>query len=786
MIMFGNEDLSTSMIVSSYELTDTAMALGSSKSFIQLLRELDYENPIQSAETKINKLQENITLGLEAKGGIALLLTYLKENTPIISSPKDEEERKEFYEILAKGFCHICDSLEKQLDSGKINQQNIHDTLDLIGKGGIACAGRWRTVISSLIDSLPPELQLSSPTPLQEKNGPNERFQTLINTLVFKAKNIEANKLALSFVEERFPKLRIGDKIHYELAFKKFLNQNNAYKLPILDDQDSFFAPEMEWFILKEATAFLRYSKIKEDSFKTFEELFQHEINKNSEFRDSFIESIPHILAPHLNSKDKANFLSEKVFKNDQSYDLKPNVLKDVLTHWAYLSKKEINYYLYFKLALHSKNLHEMNQILKKLPDEISTQVKILHSFGRSALLNAAAKGYTEIIKNYAKHGVNLNIRSFSGDSPLILSIQGGFPETARLLIENGAQVNFKGTNQNTALLYAVAQNKMGLAKLLIKKGADLNIRNKEGKTALLLATEHNYTKLAKLLIQNGADLHIKNAQGDTALLLATYNGNTELVKFFSENQANLNDKNNLGLSALSLATQKDDGELVQFFLDKGVDVNAKTVNNSTPLIFAASNNFTAIAKMLLDRNAEVNTQNTYQDTALLSATKNGNEELSKLLLDKGAHLESKDYEQSTPLILAVNYKHSKLAKVLIENNANINASNRYDETPLFSAARNNDTELANILLEKDARVNVCNRNWETPLLWAAHHSNTELAKMLINKGANINAQDKKGNTALILATKSGNTELIRYIQNINLLQKINQPKNCMAGCFEK
>jgi len=97
------------------------------------------------------------------------------------------------------------------------------------------------------------------------------------------------------------------------------------------------------------------------------------------------------------------------------------------------------------------------------------------------------------------------------------------------LLIEKGANVNLKSTTGETALMLAAASGNEKLVNLLIKKGADVDAENKVKETVLTYANRAiaNKTEIVKALQDAGAkNLGVASAsQPIPAKLIGTWQG---------------------------------------------------------------------------------------------------------------------------------------------------------------------------------------------------------------------------------------------------------------------
>ncbi|KAJ8127429.1 hypothetical protein O1611_g6207 [Lasiodiplodia mahajangana] len=107
---------------------------------------------------------------------------------------------------------------------------------------------------------------------------------------------------------------------------------------------------------------------------------------------------------------------------------------------------------------------------------------------GRSALHEAAARGYLEIMSDLLNNKANVDVPDNSNMTPLHLTVwYTGGPnqmEVARTLLDSfGAEVNTKDKAGNTPLHDACEKGDHDMANLLLSHGADSGVRNADGKT---------------------------------------------------------------------------------------------------------------------------------------------------------------------------------------------------------------------------------------------------------------------------------------------------------------
>jgi ankyrin repeat protein len=121
----------------------------------------------------------------------------------------------------------------------------------------------------------------------------------------------------------------------------------------------------------------------------------------------------------------------------------------------------------------------------------VSFGVVFAQEFPPTAILNAAYKGDTEMVKLILATNPDPDIRDNFGATALHEAIFESNLEVIRLLLDNGFDVNAQvPSNGYTPLHYAVWLNKPEAVRLLLSYNADKNIKDKKGFTPLEKATK--------------------------------------------------------------------------------------------------------------------------------------------------------------------------------------------------------------------------------------------------------------------------------------------------------
>ena len=270
--------------------------------------------------------------------------------------------------------------------------------------------------------------------------------------------------------------------------------------------------------------------------------------------------------------------------------------------------------------------------------------LKAKDNYGWTALIKAAEKDHTEIVKLLISAGVDVNAKSDNVClTALILVAKNGNTEDVKLLLSAGADVNAKSSYYGTALIQAAKNGHTETVKLLLSAGVDVNVKsiNCGVGTALIETAYKGHTETVKLLLSAGSDVDIKDDNGCTALMRAAETGHIEIVKLLISAGADLNSKDRYGNTVLlhstryyySNITQRENcRELSKLFIESGADVNARDNDGWTALMRAAINGGTEIVKLLITADADVNIKNNDGKTALMLAKDYNHPEIVKLL----------------------------------------------------------------------------------------------------------------------------------------------------------
>lgn len=148
----------------------------------------------------------------------------------------------------------------------------------------------------------------------------------------------------------------------------------------------------------------------------------------------------------------------------------------------------------------------DVEMVKQLLPQQQGQQAKAkvlvrgLPLVGRTALMGAAARGHTEVVRILVDHEGGM--RDERGWTSLMIAALNNHPECVELLLEK--ESGMQKDDGYTALMLAANNNNQECARLLIDKEKDM--QNKKGETALDIAINNDYGAIVAMLLEQIPD----------------------------------------------------------------------------------------------------------------------------------------------------------------------------------------------------------------------------------------------------------------------------------------
>ncbi|OGV37924.1 MAG: hypothetical protein A2X48_01325 [Lentisphaerae bacterium GWF2_49_21] len=293
-------------------------------------------------------------------------------------------------------------------------------------------------------------------------------------------------------------------------------------------------------------------------------------------------------------------------------------------------------------------------------------------------LFIAAEDSSPDALKILLASGINVNIKTNLGETPLMRAAESGNLQNVELLCDSGADINAETNYGWTAAIFAARKGHSKIVEYLLDKGhIDVNKEYGHNRETLLdeaVSAYHPHPEIVKLLLSRGADVNHQGAGGYYPL----WGARLEIVKLLCEAGANVNLKNESGETALSRAAMSADLDIVKYLLERGADINNRDQSGDTPLMYAASKENIKLVEFLIEKGASVDDRGKYGDTPLLRASRwGGHVEIAKCLLDKGANINAKDADGNTSVMNAAINGFTKMLELLVERKADLSATNK-------------------------------------------------------------------------------------------------------------
>jgi len=117
-------------------------------------------------------------------------------------------------------------------------------------------------------------------------------------------------------------------------------------------------------------------------------------------------------------------------------------------------------------------------------------------------LLGAVRSNDIAQVHSLLSRGAQVDATDPAGNTALMVAAACGYTEIARTLIESGADLDARGYIGNTALIFATQEGHAEIARLLVENGADVETRNEYGSSARKLAAGWGHRDIAQILTE--------------------------------------------------------------------------------------------------------------------------------------------------------------------------------------------------------------------------------------------------------------------------------------------
>ena len=377
-------------------------------------------------------------------------------------------------------------------------------------------------------------------------------------------------------------------------------------------------------------------------------------------------------------------------------------------------------------------------------------------------LFKAIKEGSLAQVKALVAKGMDVNLRTSTGSTPLMYAADGNHPDIIRFLLASGADVNAKNGANNTALIYASIKGNENVIYELLRKKADVNVKNMAKGDALIYAVAGKKTKVVGALLKHGARVNDQYDDGKTTLMMAASDGSSDIAQLLITHKADVNAVDKDEITALMIACEKGNADLVSALLKAGADVNKKSKYKDTALGKAISGHHVRIVQILVKNSHDFDRRE-----ALFSAVIAGNLEIVQLLLTKDMDVNMPGFASGTALMLAADGDMA-IVKYLVEKGADVNKKDDSGDTALMKAVlsfNKANISVMQYLIGRGADVNAANNKGETALILAVKRGNADMVSLLVEKKSALSLKDKVGKSAWSYAAEGSNPALAGLLE---------------------
>lgn len=432
---------------------------------------------------------------------------------------------------------------------------------------------------------------------------------------------------------------------------------------------------------------------------------------------------------------------------------------------------------------------------------------------GTNPLIEAASKGYLEIVKELLKRGFDINVQNNFGATPLYVASSHGQFGTVEFLLNNGANPNLRTKQGASALMVASQNGFLNIVSKLISKGAVLNYQSNKGITALMQAARNRHIPVIKALLERCSvdDIKQYNCNKIDALWLAVNQDYEDVVELILKKLGNISASHLCNImikdnkfyvessSIWSIARERgnikimellrdhlesvDDDKKLETWLKKKIDDEINSIKNKIEETVKK-----AIEEEISQSDIDVGTISV-QDNSVKGNIKHKNKSSYRLRKMRSYH-SVPSFEKGTSVPIEppkVSKNQSNDEKKLINEafiyyasqgliqDAHLLLQKRDDDKnrtvtegsinkSLIIAAKNGNLPMINQFISYCSDINFKDENGNNPLLVAAKEGNFDIIVRLLSSGARINTLDKNKRTALMLALENEQLETAKIL----------------------
>ena len=195
------------------------------------------------------------------------------------------------------------------------------------------------------------------------------------------------------------------------------------------------------------------------------------------------------------------------------------------------------------------------------LIQEAKADVNCISINGNTPLTRSAFDGRLESVKYCLKQHCDVDMRTITGESAIVICIKQRKFDIAKYLLKEGkANIEDRDSLGNTSLLFGAMTDNLQIAKFCVDVGkANIDACNNWGTTGAMFCAKKKKgeSSVLKYLITKDCDLNILDRTFHTALMYACRNGNMKIAVRLLEFGSDWLPTNDVGLSCKEMIENK-------------------------------------------------------------------------------------------------------------------------------------------------------------------------------------------------------------------------------------
>ncbi|KAG6527962.1 hypothetical protein ZIOFF_010098 [Zingiber officinale] len=281
--------------------------------------------------------------------------------------------------------------------------------------------------------------------------------------------------------------------------------------------------------------------------------------------------------------------------------------------------------------------------VLRVLVDKAGCDLNSRTESGETALMLCARHKRDGCLRILISSGADLGLRSFSGDSAISSAASSnwsiGFRDAVLCAIWSGDVPRSSNPSVFSPIAFAARHGDVAALEVLLRRHEiDIDELDGVGDTPVMITVKEGHVESFRRLVFSGADMKHRNKEGETAIDLLRSKENRELfeqvmLEFMLERGGTGH------FHALHFAARRGDIAAVRLLTRRGCNVNSLDVEGYTPLMLAAREGHGATCEALILAGAECRLATRRGETALSLARANAKlgKEAEEVILDEMA-----------------------------------------------------------------------------------------------------------------------------------------------------